>query len=126
MDFPLSQREKEQIKKIGEAFGVKNPLCIPEESELLQVKETLELLIQKGYVEIVKSIGFKGYSQVEITGYKLVGRFSDFLAWIDDQEKKAKKLSRREWAIGIVGALIGAILGLIPYLLPILISLFNH
>ncbi len=116
MKFPLTKREKDQIKEIGEAFGTKNPLCIPDESELLPIKDILELLIQTGYVKTVHRTVIRGYSQVEISGFELVGKFTDFLAWVDDQEKKAKKLSRREWKIGLVSAGIG----LIPFVVTML------
>ena len=117
MKFPLTKREKDQIREIGNAFSTKNPLCIPDESELLPIKDALGLLMQTGYVKEVRRTVIRGYSQVEVIGYELVGKFTDFLAWVEVQEKKAKKLSRREWKI----ALVSAGIGLIPFAVTMLV-----
>lgn len=46
--------------------------------------------------------------------YTLVGDLQVFMFKIESEDKKAHKLSRREWIIAIVSAIIGALLGKLP------------
>ena len=119
--FPLSKREKKQINELENAFKEYNPLQFETASDYLEVKDMLNLMIEQGYVETIEYPDFEGFSQVTKTGYKLIGNIETFNAWLHDKEKKAKKITRREWRIAIVSAIIGAAIGLIPFI----VSLFT-
>ena len=119
--FPLSKREKKQINELENAFKEYNPLQFETASDYLEVKDMLNLMIEQGYVETIEYPDFEGFSQVTKTGYKLIGNIETFNAWLHDQEKKAKKITRREWRIAIVSAIVGAAIGLIPFI----VSLFT-
>ena len=119
--FPLSKREKKQINELENAFKEYNPLQFETASDYLEVKDMLNLMIEQGYVETIEYPDFEGFSQVTKIGYKLIGSIDTFNDWVHDQEKKAKKITRREWRIAIVSAIIGAAIGLIPFI----VSLFT-
>ena len=46
--------------------------------------------------------------------------FDGFEDWLNEEIRVAKRVTRREWAIGIVCAIIGAAIGLIPYIVLLL------
>ena len=118
--FPLSKREKQQLKEIEEALKDGDVIKFKDDADYLDVQDMLELLIQRGFVEEVTYEELRSFSMITKKGYKKVGDFKKFDAWVDDQEKKAKKKSRREWTIAIVCAILGAVVGLIPTFLQLL------
>lgn len=119
--FPLSKREKKQIKELENAFKNYNPLEFETENDFLEIKDMLNLMIEQGYVEEVEYYEIERFSQVTKIGYKLIGSIDTFNDWVHDQEKKAKRITHREWKISIISAIIGAAIGLIPFI----VSLFT-
>ena len=109
--FPLSKREKKHLKKIKEELKDGDVFTFEDDADYLDVQDMLELLIQRGFVEEVTYEELRSFSMITKKGYKKVGDFKKFDAWVDDQEKKAKKKSRREWKIAIWSAILGAIAG---------------
>ena len=118
--FPLSKREKRHLNRIKEALKDGDVITFEDDADYLDVQDMLELLIQRGFVEEVTYEELRSFSMITKKGYKKVGDFKKFDAWVDDQEKKAKKKSRREWTIAIVCAILGAVIGLIPTFLQLL------
>ena len=95
--FPLSKREKVQLKEIQNAFSSTSSFGISndEKSRLL---DALSLLIERNIIV-----------DLEIdnrNAYRLIGSFDEFWNWVADQEKKAKKLNRREYLIAIFSAFL--------------------
>lgn len=119
--FPLSKREKRQLKELQNAFSTNKSIGIPndEKSRLL---DSLSLLIERGVIVDLEIDN--------INAYRLIGSFDEFWNWVADQEKKAKKLNRREYLIAIFSAFLGwfipfALSNTIPYLTSIF-SRFYH
>ena len=52
--------------------------------------------------------------------YRKMEDFDGFEDWLNEEIKVAKRVTRREWVIGIVCAIIGAAIGLIPYIVSLL------
>ena len=119
--FHYLREKKSKLTNSKTHFREYNPLQFETASDYLEVKDMLNLMIEQGYVETIEYPDFEGFSQVTKTGYKLIGNIETFNAWLHDQEKKAKKITRREWRIAIVSAIIGAAIGLIPFI----VSLFT-
>ena len=51
--FPLSKREKQQLKEIEEALKDGDVIKFKDDADYLEVQDMLELLIQRGFVEEV-------------------------------------------------------------------------
>ena len=45
--------------------------------------------------------------------------FDGFEDWLNEEIKDANRVTKREWAIGIVCAIVGATIGLIPYIVTL-------
>ena len=119
--FPLSKREKVQLKEIQNAFSSTSSFGISndEKSRLL---DALSLLIERNIIVDLEIDN--------INAYHLIGSFDEFWNWVADQEKKAKKLNRREYLIAIFSAFLGwlipfALSNTIPYLISIFSSFYH-
>lgn len=109
--FPLSNVEKKYLRQIEQAFeNEKTANFTDKEFQLMQ--DSLYLLCER---EVICDINADGVNM-----YTRIGSFEAFDNWMSDQEKKAKKISRREWKIAIISAVIGAVIGLIPTLLTVI------
>lgn len=108
--FPLTKRERAQLKEIEEAFAVSDKISVPSD-EVARCNDMIQLLIDTGYIEKI--------DVNNVNAYKRLGMWDDFYKWLDDQEQKVKRLSRREWIIAIVSAIIGAVIGLVPTILSV-------
>lgn len=98
---------KKQFKEITKLFGDKRNLQISG-SDALRYQDILSLLEERGYVNNLRADGANLYYKLE--------DFDGFEDWLNEEIKESKRVTRREWAIGIVGAIIGAAIGLIPYM----------
>lgn len=76
------------------------------------MSDVLDLLCKR---EVLHDVNADGANM-----YYCIGSFDAFNSWLSDQEKKVKKLSRREWKIAIVSAVVGALIGLIPTIISVL------
>lgn len=101
MAVTLSAREKKQWEEI-KALVSKDSLRLSLDDHA-RMKPVLDLLEAQEYIKGLDVAG--GYV------YIATGNFDDFDDWLMDEEKKAKLLNFREWAIAIVSALIGAVIG---------------
>lgn len=75
-------------------------------SECQEYKEIIDLMLKE------KMLSKMCYDNK--VSYMLVGDLQVFKSKIDNEDKKAHKLSIREWIIAIVSAIIGALLGMLP------------
>ena len=97
MTFPLSKEEKKTL----------SPFFTDKDLQLY--KGALSLMEEEGLVQLRDSFGRRAYV--------IVGDMAVFDQWVKDQDKKAKKLSRREWRIAVTAAIVGAAVGLLPTLI---------
>ena len=114
--FPLSQREKSQLKEIENAFACNKIIGIAddEESRLLDM---LRLLVSRGIIQPME--------MDNTNAYRLTGTFKEFWNWVDDQEKKSRKLSRKEWVQCLLSGLGGVVLTLLlQYVIPLIRTIF--
>ena len=116
MLFPLSRREKSQLKEIEARFARKQIIGITddEESRLLDM---LHLLASRDIIQPM---------EIDNTNaYRLTGTFKEFWNWVDDQEKKSRKLSRKEWVQCLLSGLGGVVLTLLlQYVIPLIQTIF--
>lgn len=99
----LSKLQKAQYKEIVRLFNNKNAITL-ENTDYIRMRETLAILEALGYIQEIKIDNSNMFQKL--------GSFSDFDKWHKDKEREERKLTLREWKIGIVGALIG----LIPFI----------
>ena len=55
-----------------------------------------------------------------------MSNFDSFEEWHKDQMREERKISAREWKIGIIGALIGLIPFIATTVIPWIVSLFQQ
>lgn len=96
--FRLSQREREQIEELETAFAQSKIIGLSD-NEKGRLLDMLALLVERG---IICSMDIDNTN-----AYRLVGNFENFWSWADDQEKKAKKLTRREYKVAFISAFLG-------------------
>ena len=106
MTFPLSKEEKKALSDVKEKLS-SSPFFTDKELQIY--KGVLSLMEEEGLVQLRDSFGRKAYV--------IVGDMAVFDQWVKNQNKKAKKLSRREWRVAVTAAIIGAVIG---YLLSLI------
>lgn len=102
---------KKQLKAIKKLLGDGRDLQLSD-ADALQYQDILCLLEERGYLHDFKADGANLYRKME--------DFDGFEDWLNEEIKVAKRVTRREWAIGIVCAIIGAAIGRIPYIVSLL------
>lgn len=114
MTFPLSNGDYKLLNGIEELFKNTRGLNFTNE-EYIIYEDMLNLLCEKKVLFYIQVDG--GHL------FTLMGDYNGFEAfrkWAKEQDKKAKKITRREWKIAIISAIIGAVVGLIPTFLQLL------
>ena len=106
MTFPLSKEERKVLSDVKEKLS-SSPFFTDKELQLY--KDALSLMEEEGLVQLRDSFGRKAYV--------IVGDMAVFDQWVKNQNKKANKLSRREWRVAVTAAIIGAVIG---YLLSLI------
>ena len=104
MRFPLSKEELHFIDCIREKFNGKSQIAL-EEREVQEWQDILAIMSERGTIRIVKTISE--------TDCLLTGDIEIFQSWISNENKKVKRITRREWNIAIVSAIISATLTVI-------------
>ena len=115
-DLTLSKLQKEYYREIKARFEKDDPIDLSDRDDI-RFKEVLLLLETLGYIRPVGADGANLYWKE--------GEFDDFEAWHKDQEREERKLSAREWKIGIIGALIGLIPFFVTTVYPWLINIIK-
>ena len=113
MTFPLSKEERKVLANLKEKLS-SSPFFTDKELQLY--KDALSLMEEEGLVQLRDSFGRKAYV--------IVGDMAVFDQWVKNQNKKARKLSRREWRIAVAAAIVGAVVGLLPTLFHVLAKFF--
>ena len=106
MTFPLSYEEMKTLSEVKNKLS-NSPFFSDKEYQLY--KDALSLMVEEGFIQRRNSMGR--------TAYVIVGDANVFDRWVKDQNKKAKKLSRREWRVAVTAAVVGAVIG---YLLSLI------
>lgn len=112
MTFPLSKDEMKSISEIQEKLSSQPFFSGPEQQ---RYKDMISLMEERGVIQRVNTWGR--------TIYTIVGDMDAFEQWVKAENKKARKLSRREWRIAITAAVIGSAVGLLPTVIRFLLSL---
>ena len=79
---------------------------------MLRYQDVLLLLENRGYIHNFNIDG--------MNWYRKMAEWDGFEEWLDEQIKESRRISRREWIIGITCAIIGAVIGLAPYIITLL------
>jgi len=98
---------KKQYKTLKELLGDKRDLMLTDE-QTLRCQDVLQLLEARGYIHNINADG--------MNWYRKMAEWDGFEDWLNEELKAEKRISRREWIIGLIGAAIG--------LIPFIISLF--
>lgn len=98
---------KKQLNAIKKLLGDERDLQLSD-ADALRYQDILYLLEERGYLHDFKVDGVNLYRKME--------DFDGFEDWLNEEIKDANRVTRREWAIGIVCAIVGATIGLIPYI----------
>jgi len=110
IEFPLSRLEMMQIGEIENMFCKCKNNTIIVDKEYLRLAPMLEAMVDADYIgSIIADNSHMFYR---------IGDFKDFDNWVADQNRKARRVTKREWAIGIGCALIGA---LVPSVIRVLL-----
>ena len=100
---------KKQLNAIKKLFGAERNLELSN-ADALRYQDILCLMEERGYLLDLQVNGANLYHKQE--------EFDGFEDWLNEEIKEAKRITRREWIIGIVCTVIG----LIPYI----VSLFEN
>ena len=98
---------KKQFKKLKAILGDSRDLQLSDE-DALRYQDVLLLLERRGYLYDVQADG--------MNWYRKMAEWDGFEEWLNEEIREDRRLSRREWMIGIIGALIGLLPTIIPYL----------
>ena len=101
---------KKQFKAIKKLLGDGYDLQLSD-ADALRYQDILNLLEVRGYLHDFRVDGANLYRKLE--------DFDGFEDWLNEEIKDKKRVTRREWAIGIVCAIIGTSIGLIPYIVTL-------
>ena len=112
MTFPLS---KDEMKTLSELKGKLSNSPFFSDKEYQLYKDALSLMMDEGLIQRRNSMGR--------AAYVIVGDMAVFDQWVKDQDRKARKLSRREWRIAVTAAIVGAAIGLLPTFIRFILNL---
>ena len=104
---------RKQLKAVKELLGNQRDLKLSDE-DALRYQDVLLLLEDRGYIHDFNVDG--------VNWYRIMADLNGFEDWLNEEIRESKRITRREWIIGIVWAVIGAAIGLIPFV----VSLFTN
>lgn len=104
---------KKQLKAVKDLLSDERDLKLSNE-DALRYQDVLLLLEERGYIHNFNVDG--------VNWYRVLVDFSNFEEWFNEEIKEDRRITRREWMIGIVCAIVGAVIGLTPYI----VSLFAN
>ena len=109
----LSKLQKKQYKELVQAFG-DNDIMMLDDKNYIRMR---------GILDILEFLGYVRNHEVDNTNmFQRIGNFSDFDEWHKDRVREERKMSAREWRIGIIGALIGLIPFIVTTVIPWVVS----
>lgn len=104
---------KKQLEAVKDLLGDERDLKLSNE-DAVRYQDVLLLLEERGFIHNFNVDG--------MNWYRVLVDFSNFEDWLKEEIKEDRRITRREWMIGIVCAVVGAVIGLIPYI----VSLFAN
>ena len=104
---------KKQFKAVKALIGKERTFQLSDEDKL-RYQDVLSLLEGRGYIH--------DFNVDNANLYRVMAEFDGFEEWLNDELKEAKRVTRREWIIGVVCAVVGAAIGLIPYIVSLFIN----
>lgn len=104
---------KKQLKAVKNLLGDERDLKLSNE-DTLRYQDVLVLLKDRGYIHDFNVDG--------LNWYRVMADLNGFEDWLNEEIKDDKRITRREWIVGIVSAIIGAAIGLIPFV----VSMFTN
>ena len=96
---------KKQLKTVKELLGNQRDLKLSDE-DALRYQDVLLLLEDRGYIHDFNVDG--------VNWYRVMVDLNGFEDWLNEEIKESKRITRREWIIGIVCAVIGATIYRLP------------
>ncbi len=116
-DNTFSKLQKKQYKEIKEKFSKSKGIIQLSDDDNTRLREVLVLLEFKGYI---CSLDINGTN-----AYRRMSDFDSFEEWHKDRVREERRISAREWKIGIIGALIGLVPFIATTVIPWIVSLFQ-
>jgi hypothetical protein len=113
----LSKLQKEQYEEIVDRFEEEEPLVL-DNAEVVRLGEVLTILKMTGYI--------REFDMDNANVFERIGNFQDFDAWQKDKRREERKITRREWCIGVVGAVIGLIPYIVADVIPWILSVITN
>mgnify|MGYP000007190039 CR=1 FL=1 len=104
---------KKQYEKLKAIIGDKNRFDLSYE-DAYRCQDALKLLKERSYIFDASSLSTASYLKT--------AEWDGFEDWLDEMITESKRLSRREWAIALVGAVAGAVLSAIATYIVTVIS----
>ena len=101
MKFPLSKNEMNYIRDIKSMFNFRKHIR-PTNEQALIWQDVLNLMIERGFLRELSYVGGNDYY--------LLGNIEIFENWVVYENKKANKITKREWCIMIASTVVSAIL----------------
>ena len=108
MTFPLNEDELNFVLKLPSCFET-NEAQFP--GVLYQTYYDIFSLMEEREI-ILEDIMFSDND--ENRSFQLIGDVKGFATWVQRENEKAKRMSRREWKIAVIAAIIGAVAGQLP------------
>ena len=113
----FSKLQHKQYEEIKEKFLASEGVINLSDEDDVRLQEVLAFLESKGYV---RSLGVDG-----VNVYHKIVDFASFEVWHEDRKREERKLSAREWKIGIAGALIGLVPFIVSDVIPWIVEIIK-
>ena len=120
MTFPLSKEEMNFLNGLQKRFELGAGYVAFSPGEYQKYQSLFSLMLERGII-----IDARALQQNERAFYLYYDNLDGFLEWINAENNKAKRISRREWKIAIIAALIGALASHLPAILRFIGGLTN-
>ena len=114
----FSKLQKRQYKEIKDKFSASEGMIYLSDEDNVRLHDVLVILEVKGYIRNFEIDG--------TNAYRRMNSFDSFEEWHKDRAREERKISARDWKIGIIGALIGLIPFVATTVIPWIISLFAN
>lgn len=103
---------KKQYKEFKKVVVVEDEGFLLSDEDALRYQDVLCLMEGRGYIRNLHIDNVNYYVQM--------AKWDGFEEWLREEIAESKRISRREWTIGIVCAVLGAVIGIIPYIVTLL------
>lgn len=101
MQLPMSKYEKSLLKKLKKIFDTGDSVIEIDAYDDQELSMFIDDMLDRRIIMSVSSLSGAGYIKN--------GDINLYLKQLIEEDRKARKLSRREWIIAIVSVLLGAV-----------------